>query len=106
MMSRPSSVLPIDLGLDAARQRLLERAEVPLLIGDVGQLLLGADVVAEDVLRRRHAGFLGQMIDERRQELGLGRRLLHELRKFRHRPATAAPAGFWAARLGTAELRD
>ena len=79
-----------DLGLDAARQRLFERAEVPLLIGDVGQLLLGADVVAEHVFRRRHAGFLGQMIDKRRQELRLGRRLLHERREFRIVLAAAA----------------
>ncbi len=72
-----------DLGLDASWQRFLERAEILLLIGDVGQLFLGADVVSKHVLGRRDASLLGQMINKRRQELGLGRRLLHELGKVR-----------------------
>ena len=72
-----------DLGLDASRERLFERAEIALLIGHVGQLFLGADVVPENVFRRRHARLLGQMINKRRHELRLGRRFLHELRKIR-----------------------
>ena len=81
-----------DLGLDASGQRFFERAEIALLIGDVGQLLLGADVVSENVFRRRHARFLGQMIDKRRHELGLGRRFLHKLRKISVVLAVAARA--------------
>ena len=72
-----------DLGLDAAGQRLFERAEIPLLIGHVGQLFLGADDgTPEHVLRRFGTpAFFGQMIDQRRQKLRLRRRFLHERRK-------------------------
>jgi len=72
-----------NLGLDSPRQRFFERAEIALLIRDVGQLLLGADVIPEHIFWRRDTGALGQVVDQRRQELGLGRRLLHKCREVR-----------------------
>ena len=70
-----------DRGFHATRQRLLERAIPLLLVSPVGQLLLRPDVIAEHVLRRGHAGFPRQVIDERRREVGPGRRRLHKRRE-------------------------
>ena len=60
--------------VDAGR-RVGEGAVVPQDVGVVGQLSRLADVMAEDVLRRRNARSLGQVIDERAHELGPGRPL-------------------------------
>jgi hypothetical protein len=62
-MSRPSSVVPTVKVLTRPWERLLEGAEEAELVGGVGELLLGPDVIAEDVLRGGNAGLLGQMID-------------------------------------------
>ncbi len=68
-------------GLHAAGQRRLERAIPLLLVGPVGELLLRADVIAEHVLRRRHACPSRQVAHQRRRELRLRGRTCDERRK-------------------------
>ena len=56
-----------------------ERAVVLQRVGVVGQLGGRADVIAEHILGRWHAVHLGQVIDERADEVGLGRPFLDGL---------------------------
>ena len=55
-----------------------ERPVVAADIGDVGQLLGGTDVIAEDVLGAGHAGNFGQMVHQRAHELRPGGPLLDQ----------------------------
>jgi len=61
--------------LDPPGQRFFELSKIALLVRRIRQLLWRADVVAENVLRLRDAFPDRQVIDERRQELGLCRPL-------------------------------
>jgi hypothetical protein len=66
-----------------ARRRLLERAVVLHDVGVVGQLVGGADVVAEDVLRRRNPFDDRQMVDERAALVPLAGPILDRLLELR-----------------------
>jgi hypothetical protein len=54
-----------------------ERAVVLQRVGVVGQFLRLADVMPEDVFRRRNSGDLGQVIHQRADEFRPGGPLLH-----------------------------